>query len=135
MSIPKNITLSVALGLLIVSGSVYLSISNSSDPQTSNITETQNVEVRDGIQYVTIVARGGYSPRQTTIQPDLPTKLIVKTDGTFDCSAALVVRSANFKKILKPSGEEVIDLGTPKTGDKIQGTCSMGMYNFQIKTS
>jgi hypothetical protein len=97
------------------------------------IAQSQNVEVRDGIQYVTVVAQGGYYPRTSVIQPNLPTKLIVKTNGTYDCSAALAVRSAGFEKILQPTGEEVIGLGALKPGDSVQGVCWMGMYGFQIR--
>ena len=94
-----------------------------------------NVVVRDGVQYVTINARGGYSPRTSTIKSDMPTKLIMKTNNTYDCSSALVVRSANYREMLPPSGETEIDLGVPKTGEKIQGTCSMGMYSFAINVN
>lgn len=37
--------------------------------------------------------------------------------------------------MLPASGETEIDLGTPKTGGKIQGTCSMGMYSFAINVN
>lgn len=62
----------------------------------------------------------------------MPTKLVVKTNGTYDCSSALVIRSISYRASLPASGETEIDLGIPKTGEKIQGTCSMGMYNFTI---
>lgn len=65
----------------------------------------------------------------------MPTKLIVKTINTYDCSSSLVVRSANYRGMLPASGETEIDLGTPKIGEKIQGTCSMGMYNFAINVN
>jgi plastocyanin domain-containing protein len=92
----------------------------------------QNVEVKGGIQYVTVNAKGGYSPRVSTAKANIPTKLIVKTNGTYDCSVSLVIRSVGFRKILAQTGEEVIDLGTPKAGEKTQGLCSMGMYNFSV---
>ena len=133
----KNIALSIMVVGILITGAILLG-NNKSDSQTSNtITaeEINNVEVRDGVQYVTITAKGGYSPSKTTIQPNLPTKLIVKTKATFDCSAALVIRSINFQKMLQPNGEEIIDLGTLTSGEKILGTCSMGMYNFKIEAS
>ncbi len=94
-----------------------------------------NVVVRDGVQYVTINARGGYSPRTSTVKSGIPTKLIMKTSNTYDCSSALVVRSANYRDMLPANGETEIDLGTPKIGGKIQGTCSMGMYSFAINVN
>ena len=92
----------------------------------------QNVEIKDGIQYIAVNAKGGYSPKVSTAKAGIPTKLIVKTDGTYDCSASLVIRSVGFQKILAQTGEEVIDLGTSKVGQSLQGICSMGMYNFSI---
>jgi hypothetical protein len=34
--------------------------------------------------------------------------------------------------MLPQTGDTEIDLSTPKSGDKIPGTCGMGMYNFSI---
>ncbi|OIP78508.1 MAG: hypothetical protein AUK16_00060 [Parcubacteria group bacterium CG2_30_44_11] len=130
----KNIALSIIVSGALIAGMIFLFTGNrftSSDA----VVDTVNVEIRDGVQYVTITAHGGYAPRTSTIQPDIPTRLIVKTDGTYDCSASLTIRSIGFQKILAPTGEEVIDLGTAQSGDIIKGLCSMGMYNFTIKAS
>jgi hypothetical protein len=40
-----------------------------------------------------------------------------------------------YQKIFQNTGEEVIDLGTPKAGEPLQGVCGMGMYNFLINFS
>ncbi len=130
----KNTIISIFISLAIIGGTLYF-ISDKSASLGGEVSQSQNIEIRDGIQYITITAKGGYSPRVTEIKGGLPTKLIVKTDGTYDCSASLVVRSVGFQKILQPTGEEIIDLGIPKTGDKVQGVCGMGMYNFHISVS
>ena len=130
----KNTIISIIISIALIGGTLYF-ISDRSSSSGGKVAQSQNVEIRDGIQYVTVTAKGGYSPRVTEIKGGLPTKLVVKTDGTYDCSASLVVRSAGFQKILQSTGEEVIDLGIPKSGDKVQGVCGMGMYNFQIKVS
>ncbi len=124
----KNTIISIIVSVALIGGTLYFV----SDKSTSTGTPSQNVEIRDGVQYVTVTAKGGYSPRTTQLKSGLPTKLVVKTDGTYDCSASLAIRSAGFQKILQPTGEEIIDLGTPKSGEKVQGVCSMGMYNFAI---
>ncbi len=124
----------LTLGLVIGIGIIFMNGPGENSESVSG-EPGQNIEIRDGVQYVTIVARGGYSPRTTQIQGGFPTKLIVKTDGTYDCSAALVIRSLGFQKILSPEGEEIIDAGIPKSGEKIQGVCGMGMYSFQIDVS
>lgn len=132
----KNTAISIIISIAIIGGTLYF-VSNKSAPtdESGAISQSQNVEIRDGVQYVTVTAQGGYSPRTSVVKPDIPTKLIVKTNGTYDCSASLVVREAGFQKILQPTGEETIDLGTIKKGGKVQGVCGMGMYNFQIKSS
>lgn len=120
----------ITISLVVAGGIVFLGQSNSSTGMKSTET-TQNVEIRDGVQYVTISAKGGYFPRMSTVQANLPTKLIVKTNGTYDCSAALIIRSIGYQKNLLNTGEEIIDLGTPQAGI-LQGLCSMGMYNFAV---
>lgn len=130
----KNTIISIIISLVLIGGTLYF-VSDRSASSGGAVAQSQNVEIKDGVQYVTVTAKGGYSPRVTQIKSGIPTKLVVKTDGTYDCSASLVVRSVGFQKILQPTGEEVIDLGTPKSGEKVQGVCGMGMYNFQIKVS
>jgi plastocyanin domain-containing protein len=130
----KNTIISIIISIALIGGTLYF-VSDRPASSGGEVVQSQNVEIRDGVQYVTVSAKGGYSPRVTEIKGGLPTKLIVKTDGTYDCSASLVIRSVGFQKILQPTGEEIIDLGTPKSGEKVQGVCGMGMYNFQIKVS
>ena len=130
----KNTIISIIVSVALIGGTLYF-VSDRSSSSGGEVAQSQNVEIRDGVQYVTVTAKGGYSPRLTEIKGGIPTKLVVKTNGTYDCSASLVVRSVSFQKILQPTGEEIIDLGTPKSGEKVQEVCGMGMYNFQIKVS
>lgn len=130
----KNILISVIISVILIGGTLYF-VSDRPESSDGEVVNSQNIDIRDGVQYVTIIAKGGYSPSVSQIKGGLPTKLVVKTDGTYDCSASLVVRSVGFQKILQSTGEEVIDLGIPKSGDKVQGVCGMGMYNFQITVS
>ena len=118
------VTAAIAIGI----GILFFGQSNKNPDPTQSL---QNVEIRDGVQYVTITALGGYSPKVSKAQANMPTKLVVKTNGTYDCSAALVIRSIGYEKILPQTGEEVIDLGTPQVGS-LKGLCSMGMYNFAV---
>lgn len=126
----KTTSIIITAALVIGIGIVLFGQSKKS-PDSTATQSAQNVEIRDGVQYVTINARGGYSPEVSTAQADTPTKLIIKTNGTYDCSAAVVIRSIGYQKTLPQTGEEVIDLGTPRVGT-LQGLCSMGMYNFAV---
>ncbi|OGI63433.1 hypothetical protein A2818_00710 [Candidatus Nomurabacteria bacterium RIFCSPHIGHO2_01_FULL_40_12] len=122
----KNALIIITLGLVLVLGFIFLEGSNTQP-------SVPNVEIRNGVQYITIDAKGGYFPRKTTAKADMPTKLIMNTKDTYDCSAALVIQSLNYQKILPQNGETIIDLGIGKVGETLQGLCSMGMYSFQIK--
>lgn len=125
----KTASIIITFSLVITLGILFL---GSSKPNNESDINGQNIEIKDGVQYVTINAKGGYFPRTSIAKGGIPTKLIVKTNGTYDCSAALVVRSAQFQKILPQTGETEIDIGIPKVGEPLTGVCSMGMYNFQV---
>jgi len=125
----KNTIISIIISIVIFGGTLYFVFGG------SPVYSTQNVEIKEGVQYVTIIAKGGYSPRVSVIQPNIPTKLVVKTNRTYDCSVFLTIRELDFQKRLQSTGEEVIDLGVLEKGDKIQGVCRMGMNSFQIKAS
>jgi plastocyanin domain-containing protein len=130
----KTASIIVTLALLLVIGIIFASGTKSKNSAHSN-QSAQNVEIRDGIQYVTIDAKGGYAPSISVAKAGIPTKLIVRTNGTYDCSASLVIRSIGFQKILAQTGVETIDLGIPKSGEPLQGICGMGMYNFTVTFS
>jgi plastocyanin domain-containing protein len=135
-------TTSIILAVLILGGAFYYT-NHDSAPTSSPAGSTQKVSsvpvensvIKDGIQYITITAQGGYSPRMSTAKAGIPTKLIVKTNGTYDCSSSLVIRSLSYRNILPNTGETTIDAGTPKVGETLQGVCGMGMYNFLVTFS
>ncbi len=121
----------ITLGLIVFLGIIFTG--GSSKNNSGEL--VNNVEVKDGIQYITINAKGGYTPQNTVAEAGIPTKLLVETSGTFDCSASLVIRKVGFQQILPQTGETEIDLGTPESGENFQGLCGMGMYNFEISFS
>lgn len=132
----KTASIIITLALVVGIGIVFMGGSKSKNANDTASTQTtqNNVKMKDGVQYVTIDAKAGYSPRLSTAKAGIPTKLIVRTNGTYDCSASLAIRSIGYQKILPSTGEETIDLGTPKAGP-LQGVCGMGMYNFSINFS
>ncbi|MFA5933753.1 MAG: hypothetical protein WC795_00815 [Candidatus Paceibacterota bacterium] len=130
-----NKTSSIIITLALVVGIGIIFIGGSRKDIANTMGSTQNIEIKNGVQYITINAKGGYFPNVTIAKAGIPTKLIVKTNSTYDCSASLVIRSLGYQKILVQTGETEIDLGIPKAGQPLQGMCSMGMYNFLINFS
>ncbi len=133
-----NVATSIIIAFLILGGAFYYtsktpssSPTGSSKKQVSN-TSVENSTIKDGVQYITVSAQGGYSPKQSMAKAGVPTKLVVKTNGTYDCSSSLVIRSLNYRSMLPNTGETVIDAGTPKAGETLQGVCGMGMYSFAV---
>ncbi len=92
-----------------------------------------NVSMVDGKQIIEISAKGGYSPRNTVAKAGLPTILRMKTNGTFDCSGALVIPAIQYQENLPMSGTTDIDLPAQTAGKTLQGLCAMGMKNFTVK--
>jgi plastocyanin domain-containing protein len=131
----KTASIIITLALIVGLGIVFMGGSKPNNNKTASTKSVQNVEIRDGVQYITINAKGGYSPKISSAKAGIPTKLIVKTNGTYDCSASLKIQAIGFQKILAQTGEEVIDIGTPKAGEPLQGLCSMGMFNFVVNFS
>lgn len=126
----KNSLIAITIVIIAVFGSIFIIGSKPGNGQST--ASAENTQIKDGVQYVTINAGGGYSPRVSTAKAGIPTKLIVKTNGAYDCSSSLAIRSLGFQKILPQTGETEIDIGTPKAGVPLQGVCGMGMYSFLI---
>ncbi len=133
-------TTSIIIAVFILGGAFYYTnntvapSSGSTQKKVANA-PVENSIIKDGVQYITITAQGGYSPRMSTAKAGIPTKIVVKTNGNYDCSSSLVIRSLNYRNMLPNTGETVIDAGTPKANDVLQGVCGMGMYNFLVKFS
>lgn len=128
----KPITLSILIAALLIGGAILLV--RTPGPSTDSLpAETaDNVRVVDGVQRISISAKGGYSPRITNAAAGVPTVIEMDTRGTFDCSSSLVIPSISYRNTLPPSGETVIEIPPQEPGTSMQGLCAMGMYNFTI---
>lgn len=124
----KATVISIIIMAGLIGGAMILSNRSSTDgsPPTRD-----NVSIVDGQQIIDLRAKGGYAPQRTIAKAGLPTILRLDTRGTFDCSSSVRIPSMNISRNLPPSGTTEIDLGTPKVAT-LQGTCSMGMYPFEI---
>jgi len=125
----KSVILSLIIAAIVIGGAVLLAKGGNSN----NLQSAPNIAaVSDGKQVIEIYAKGGYSPRVTIAKAGVPTLIRVKTQGTFDCSSALVIPNIGYRTSLPPSGVTEIEVPAQKSGSILQGLCAMGMYNFQI---
>lgn len=125
----KSLIASVLVAALLIAGAVWIAAAPSPAEQGT----ADAVTLVDGTQYIDVTAKGGYSPRVVVAQAGVPTVLRMKTNGTFDCSAALVIPRLSYQKFLSPSGTEEISISAAQAQGTLQGLCSMGMYGFQVR--
>ena len=130
MNKPTIIAFAVSATLI---GLAFLMVSPNT-PSTGNGTVTAPTAVIEGgKQVIDITAKGGYSPRVVNAKAGIPTVLRVRTNNTFDCSASVVIPKLSYQKFLQPSAIEEIPISAEQAQGTLQGLCSMGMYNFQIR--
>ena len=121
---------SVILALIFIGGAIIFARNGA---KTDTAVLQNNVSVADGKQIIEIDAKGGYSPSITIAKANISTVIKVKTQGTFDCSSALVIQSIGYRANLPPSGETIIEVPPQEAGSTLRGMCAMGMYNFSVK--
>jgi len=128
----KNIITAIIVSVILIA--FALIITNKSNQTTSQKVPVNNVSIVNNVQIIELQAKGGYTPRVSKALAGIPTILRINTNGTFDCSSSVRIPTMNIFKSLPQSGTTDIDLGTQKVG-KLQGTCGMGMYPFEINFS
>ena len=127
----KSTPVAILIAAALIGGAiVFLAVNKNGGNNGSG--SVNNVSTVDGVQVITISAKGGYSPRVTNARAGLPTIIKMDTLGTFDCSSAVAIPSLGYRDNLPPSGETLIDVPPQKAGTTMQGLCAMGMYNFTI---
>ncbi len=92
---------------------------------------SSNVSTVAGQQIVAINVKGGYSPQASTVKAGVPTVLRFATNGAYDCSSSVRIPDLGISKNLPSTGTTDVNIGTLAVGT-LQGTCSMGMYKFEI---
>lgn len=114
-------------------GMLILSFWFKANNSASEVTGAESsVSIQNGVQIIDLTAKGGYSPNLIQATAGVPTELHVTTSGTFDCSSNLVIPALGYQQILEPTGVEVISISADKARGTLDGTCGMGMYDFEI---
>lgn len=133
----KNIYIIISLALTV--GIVWLLIGNTSEliSQQSNddnsFSSIENVVTeKDGIQYINILARGGYNPSKIKAKAGVKTKLVFQTKGTYDCSSAVYIPKLDYRTQLPANGSTIVDVPAEKARDNFDIVCAMGMFRAEI---
>lgn len=129
----KPIIISLVSVAILIGGALMLS-DNSEGPATpvrANANFGEAV-IENGVQYIDITARGGYSPRVTKAKAGIPTVIRMETKNSYDCSIALVIPDIEYQSYLPQSGITEIEVPVEKAQGTLRGMCSMAMYNFEI---
>jgi Cu+-exporting ATPase len=130
----KPTLISFAVAIVLIGWAFWAtSLKPGADTGTGVTPSAPTASIVDGKQIIDITAKGGYSPRVVVAKAGVPTVLRVTTNGTFDCSASVVIPKLSYQKFLQPSGTEEINISAEQAQGTLQGLCAMGMYNFQIK--
>ena len=89
--------------------------------------------LEDGTQILEVTAKNGYFPSNIQAKSDTPTILRIKTNNTYDCSAALTIPKLSYNTFLPTNGNTDVQILPQKSGTIINASCSMGMYGFRIE--
>lgn len=125
-----KIAISIIIASVLIVGAIVIAGQSGSQDV---VIAVSNVSVVDGKQIVEIGVKGGYFPGVSSAKADMPTILRMKTQGSFDCSSAVLIPSIGYRANLPPAGKTDIVIPPQKSGAILQGSCAMGMYNFQIQ--
>ena len=124
---------SVLGAVMLIGGAVFMSDDSSAvNDKEGGGNAAGNVVFENGVQYIDITARGGYTPRVSKAKAGIPTVIRMETKNSYDCSTALVIPDIKYQKYLKQTGVEEIEIPLEKTEGTLRGMCSMAMYHFQI---
>ncbi len=124
----KSIIFSVLVAIMLIVGACFITSKGDDNAGPGG----DNVSIVDGKQIIVINAKGGYQPRRSIAKAGLPTVIRFDTRGTFDCSSSVRIPSMKISKFLPQTGSTDIDIGSSTLGT-LSGSCSMGMYPFEVE--
>ncbi len=127
----KTINVIIITVILFTGAVIALNKFSPHQSATSDV-QVNNVSIVNGVQVITITAKGGYSPRISNAKAHIPTIIRMQTNNDFDCSSSVSIAAIGFRLVLKSSGTTDIPVPAQNPGTVIQGLCGMGMYNFTI---
>lgn len=129
-------TILIILSLITVGMLLFFAINSSNGKQNSDVKAgtTNTVVEENGKQIINVTSTsGGYFPQEVSAIANKETVLRLESKNSYGCERSFRIPSLNITEILPQEGITEIELGKPEKGEKILGSCSMGMYTFTIK--
>jgi plastocyanin domain-containing protein len=85
----------------------------------------------DGVQEVTVVVQGGYSPGEVRVRRGGPVRIVFDRRETSGCTEELVFPDFGIRRFLPPERKTPVEFvpGSPGT---YQFTCGMGMFRGKV---
>lgn len=97
----------------------------------TNIGTVASINTEGKQEVVVDVTSNGYKSSVNTLKAGVPVRLTLKTNNTVGCSRSFVIPDLKISKVLKETGEEVLEFTPTKTG-RLSFTCSMGMFSGEF---
>jgi sulfite exporter TauE/SafE len=91
-----------------------------------------SAEANDQNELSMTITDTAYSPAYMQAKAGKIIRLTVTTDDVRGCGRSMVVPSIGYQKLFTATGTETIEI-PPQSPGTLRLTCSMGMYNSQIK--
>lgn len=102
------------------------------DPSAAGPALPESAAVANGSVVTITVENYGYSPDVAHAKAGEPVTLRLVTNNVRSCSRAIIIPSVGVQKILKQTGEALIEIPAQAKGTQMPYSCSMGMYSGTI---
>ena len=85
----------------------------------------------NGVQQVTVVVRGGYSPATIRVKAAQPVRLVFDRQETSGCSEEVVFPDFGVRRFLPPHTKTTLEIRPPRPGT-YAFTCGMSMLHGRV---
>lgn len=84
-----------------------------------------------GVQEVTIVVEGGYTPSEIRVRAGIPVRLVFDRRETSSCSEEVVIPDLKVRRYLTPHAKTTVEF-TPTAPGRFDFMCGMGMLHGKL---
>ena len=127
----NNLKILIAFGVLtalVVFGTIGFVASSGNQKTTEGTSvvtgDTQVLQIK--------AVNGGYEPRRVVAKAGIPGKIIFPKTTTFGCQNAVVIPELQANATLSRLTDTEFSFAAQPAGKIMKGSCSMGMYDFEI---